>query len=166
MVRHVFLSLFLLLTGVFTSASAADWQTYQNHEHGFSIDYPAGIFTTRAPSEDGEGVTFSNPEKSLRLSIYGFQNGDELPMKTVRDIIVENYADRDVTYERLTKNWIVLSGYENPDGERTIFYHRLAINKAGDRFSVFEFKWPESRRSEIDPLLKRMSRSLTSPKAK
>ena len=162
-VWKVSVALFFILVA---TASSADWQVYKNHEHQFTIDYPAGLFNSRGPAEGGEGVTFSNSERALVLSIYGFQNGDELPMKTVRDIVVENYGDREITYERLTKSWMVLSGYEQINGREMIFYHRLATNEAGNRYSVMEFTWPVANRQSVDPLLKRMSRSLTSPTAK
>jgi hypothetical protein len=147
-------------------AMNADWQVYKNHEHQFTIDYPAGLFTQRGPAEGGDGVTFTSPNDSLVLSIYGFQNGDELPIKTVRDIIVENYSDRDITYQRLKDDWFVLSGYEMINNQRMIFYHRIAGNSDGTRFAVFEFTWPEKDRQAIDPLITRMSRSLTSPAAR
>lgn len=154
----------MVLSALVYSSVAADWQTYRNHEHGFSLEYPADLFTQRGPSENWEGVRFSSKDERRFLSIYGFNNGDELPLKQVRDIIIENYSDREVTYQRLKDNWFVLSGYEKINGEEKIFYHRLASNKAGTRFAVFEFVWPLSQRDEIEPLVKRMSHSLTTPR--
>ena len=145
-------------------ALSADWQVYKNHEHGFSVDYPLDLFARIEPAEGGDGTTFRSADGDIVLSLYGFNNGDELPMKTVRDIIVENYGDRDITYERLTDRWMVLSGYESDQGARSIFYHRLATNASGDRYSVLELTYPESKRELVDKLIKRMSRSLTSPK--
>ena len=157
----------LIALGLFVTAAianAADWQTYVNHEHGFQMDYPAHLFSSYGPAEDGDGTTFRSIANDKVLSIYGFQNGDELPIKTVRNIVVENYSDREITYERQKNNWLVLSGFQTDDGVRNIFYHRLASNRAGDRFAVFEFVWPESARADVDHLLKRMTDSLTSPK--
>ncbi|PCH48267.1 MAG: hypothetical protein COC23_00295 [Hyphomicrobiales bacterium] len=154
----------ILLSAFAFSCAAADWQTYRNHEHGFSVEYPADLFTQRGPSENWEGVRFSTQDGRRFLSVYGFNNGDELPLKQVRDIIIESYSDREVTYQRLKDNWFVLSGYEYIDDEKMIFYHRLASNKAGTRFAVFEFVWPVSQRDEIEPLVKRMSHSLTTPR--
>ena len=145
-------------------AAGPDWQTYENHEHGFTVDYPMGLFNRMSSAEGGDGTTFTNTSGDVSLSLYGFNNGDELPMRTVRDIIVENYADRDITYERLRKGWFVLSGYETINGVPSIFYHRLAKNRDGNRYSVMEFTYPVGDREMIDPLLKRMSRSLTSPR--
>ena len=59
---------------------------------------------------------------------------------------------------------MVISGYESDQGARSIFYHRLATNASGDRYSVLELTYPESKRKLVDKLIKRMSRSLTSPK--
>jgi len=163
MARIFGLSIFLLVT-LINASSAADWQVYKSHQHGFTIEYPAGLFTTRNPATNGEGVTFSNPEQSLELSIYGIRNQDNLSMRDVRDILVDNYSDREITYERFTKKWMVLSGYEKIDGQDMIFYQRLAISKSGTLYSGFEFIWPEESRGKIDHLLKRMSRSLKPPR--
>ena len=164
-IKRVIILVLALVTGFGAAglASATDWQTYRNHDHGFSLDYPADLFDRRDKAAFGEGVVFSSDDGRRKLAIYGFHNGDELPMKTVRDIVVENYVDREITYERLKGNWLVLSGYETIDGEQMIFYNRLESNRAGNRFSAFEFTWPVAGREKIDPLLKRMTDSLGSP---
>lgn len=87
------------------------------------------------------------------------------PLSQVRDIILADLDSRKVTYQRSRKNWIVLSGYESGgDGVRDIFYQRLEASPNKSRFSVFEIIYPETERTTVDRLIKRMGKSLTAPK--
>ena len=145
------------------SAEAAEWSTYTHDEYGFSVDYPLNTFDTRKVAESGNGITLESNDQTVEFRAYGFENGDELSLKTVQDIILEDSDGRDVTYKRIKDKWIVLSGFEQEGDRRMIFYQRLQASDDLSKFSAFEMIYPESERATYDPMLKRMSLSLTAP---
>lgn len=146
-------------------ALARDWQIYENPNAGFSLEYPAGLFATEEPSKEGDGIILKSADGEIELRAYAFNNGDELPLAQIRDIILADLDGREVTYKRIKNNWMVLSGYESgSSGARDIFYQRLEASPDRSRFSVFEIIYPETRRAQIDGLIARIGRSLTAPK--
>ena len=154
----------LIIANLFSGkAGAVEWKTYTNDTHGFSVDYPLNVFDSEKEAESGNGITLETRDKSVEFRAYGFENGDNLPLETVQKIILEDSDERDVTYKRIKDDWIVLSGYEQEGDRLMIFYQRLQASKDLSRFSAFEIIYPESERSTYDPLIKRMSHSLTPP---
>ncbi|MEE9375480.1 MAG: hypothetical protein V3V04_04020 [Rhizobiaceae bacterium] len=157
--------LFIFLFAItIQQVSAADWGTYSNPRYGFQVDYPLDIFDTTKQADNGDGVIMETFDGAIEFRAYGFMNGDELPLKQVQKIILEDSDGRDVTYKRNKGNWIVISGYEMEEGRRMIFYQRLAASADLKKFSAFEFIYPESDRAIYDPMLKHLSLSLTAPK--
>ena len=155
-------SLFVLTT--ISLAQATDWDTYSNARYKFSVDYPKGLFEVTKKSDNGDGITLTNIDSSIEFRAYAFNNGDELPLAQVRDIIIEDNDERNVTYKASKKNWIVISGTEEEDGRTMIFYQRLAASSDLSKFSAFEFIYPQADKAKYDGLLKRMSLSLKAPK--
>ncbi len=153
----------LILTMSFAVAQAAEWTTYSNDRFGFSVDYPKEIFASSQKSDNGDGINLKNEDSSVEFRAYGFNNGDELPLTQVRDIILEDNDDRTITYKAVKKNWIVISGTEEEDGRIMIFYQRLAASADLSKFSVFEFIYPQDEKAKYDAFVKRMSLSLKAP---
>ncbi len=161
--RHLktLLILIFVLTG--QQAFGMEWGKYSNPRYGFSVDFPLDVFETTRESENGSGVTMETLDQSAEFRAYGFTNGDELSLKEVQTIILQDSATRDGTYKRIKNNWIVISGFEMEGERRMIFYQRLAASADLSSFSAFEMIYPESERALYDPMLKRLSRSLTAP---
>ena len=158
------LAAFIISFCMMTASSVAtEFATYKNDEFGFSVDFPLGIFENQKKSEAGAGITMETNDGLVEFRAYGFMNGDELPLENVQSILLEDSDGRDVTYKRIKDNWIVLSGFEQEGDRKMIFYQRLQASKDLTSFSAFELIYPESERSVFDPLIKRMSRSLTPP---
>ncbi|MEE9313482.1 MAG: hypothetical protein V3V02_02440, partial [Rhizobiaceae bacterium] len=140
--HHIKVLLILLFTFTTQQLYAADWATYSNPRYGFSVDYPLDIFDTTKKAPSGDGVTMETHDGNVEFRAYGFMNGDELPLKQVQNIILEDSDGRDVTYKRIKDNWIVISGYEMEGDVRMIFYQRLAASADLSKFSVFEMIYP------------------------
>ncbi len=157
---------YLLVLAVLLAPSlawAVDWQRYENRNAGFHVDYPADLFVTRENSGDGDGVVMKSEDGSIEFRAYAFDNDDELPLKEIREILMSPGDDREITYKRAKKNWMVISGYEHDGTRKMIFYQRLAASKDNRKLSAFEIIYPLELRKRIDPLIKRMSLSLTAP---
>lgn len=153
---------FIFLAGI-SAAQAADWTTYSNDSYKFSVEYPKDLFEVAEKSENGDGINLRNADSSVEFRAYGFNNGDELPLTQVRDIILEDSDGRTVTYKAVKNNWIVISGTEEENGRTMIFYQRLAASSDLSKFSAFEFIYPQADKTKYDALLKRMSLSLKAP---
>ncbi len=145
-------------------AQAAEWSTYSNESYQFTVEYPADLFATSQKSENGDGINLKNNDSSVEFRAYGFNNGDELSLTKVRDIILEDNDDRTITYKAVKNNWIVISGTEEENGRTMIFYQRLAASSDLSKFSAFEFIYPQVDKEKYDALVKRMSLSLKAPK--
>ena len=70
----------------------------------------------------------------------------------------------EVTYRRVTGNWVVVSGYQKGQNGVEIFYERAQFN--GDRSVVaaIVLTYPKSGREIYDPLVGAISKSLTTPR--
>ena len=161
--RHLKTLLILVFAFASHQALSAEWGTYSNPKYGFSVDFPQGVFDTTKESDEGDGITMETLDHSAEFRAYGFMNGDELTLKKVQDIILQDSANRDVTYKRIKNNWIVISGYEMEGERRMIFYQRLSASPTLSSFSAFELIYPENKRALYDPMVKHLSQSLTAP---
>jgi hypothetical protein len=138
------------------SAAGSGWQTYANPRFGTHADYPAAIFTRRAPPpENGDGQTFTDKDGTAKLSIYGaFNSLDNTPRSYVDEFI---RPDGGIAYERITKNAFAVSGKR---GE-TIWYQRC--NFAGGEpgtIHCFLLEYPAQQKQRWDPIVARIAKSL------
>ena len=102
------------------------YKTYKNARFLFSIDYPAD-FTVGNMPQNGDGRKFSGKKAELVVSGH-------LVLEDVYESFEKYFQHKkewkhSVTYERLTKDWFVLSGY---DEEGKIYYERTIYKKDDD----------------------------------
>ncbi|MDH4989205.1 hypothetical protein QEZ47_27610 [Aminobacter anthyllidis] len=128
---------------------------YTNARFGTSVTFPLEIFPDRAePPENGDGITFLAAD-GASLAIYGSNNALEQTPKQLADMSSEGL---EVTYRKLGKDWVVLSGNDGTD----IFYHRLEFGRAGV-IHAFLLKYPASAKARYDPLVSAIAESLNGP---
>ena len=166
--RLVLSFLLAFTTAMVASAVGAgelDWETYVNSRFGFSIDIPAGFLRPLPPPPNGDGLGFENAERNVAVSVFGAMNALELTFDQYYQEALDDPQLGRVTYKRKTERWFVLSGYrtvEGPDGlQDVIFYQRLAIDDAGAAISGLNIVFPPVLKETMDPIVTRMSRSLT-----
>lgn len=156
----LFFSLFMLAVPV----QAADWDRYTNARYGFSIDLPRNVFEDANRSDNGDGLSISGANGRATLLVYGFNNVlDESP----RDLVDQRDNDLqevEVTYRRVKNNWGVVSGFADVGDDRVVFYTRFQANRDFTRYSAFRFIYPVAMRGLFDPLVGRLSKSLTAPR--
>ncbi|MEL6503756.1 MAG: hypothetical protein AAFO61_07160 [Pseudomonadota bacterium] len=145
-------------------ATATEWAKYTNARFGFSIDLPQNVFEDANRSDNGDGLGVSGLDGRANLLVYGFNNVlDQSPQDLAHE------ADNDltaveVTYRRVTKGWAVISGFADMGDDRIVFYTRYQANKNLTRYSAFRLTYPVSVRGLFDPLVGRLSKSLTAPR--
>ena len=112
--------------GAVTVINNISYKTYKNARFLFSIDYPAN-FTVGIMPQNGDGRRFSGNKAELVVSGHW----------VLEDVHgnIENFFQQakewkhTVTYERLTKEWFVLSGYDE-DGK--IYYEKTIYKKSDE----------------------------------
>lgn len=128
---------------------------YTNARFGTSVTFPHDIFVDRAPPPaNGDGMTFTAAD-GASLAVYGSNNALEQTPAQLADF---NSEGMDVTYRKVGKDWVVLSGHDG----HSIFYQRLEFGRGGV-IHAFLLKYPATAKTKYDPLIGRIADSLNGP---
>lgn len=145
----------IFLAFTLASPAIAEPFTYTNARFGTSVTFPLEVFTGRAEEPaNGDGMTFLASD-GASLAVYGSNNALDQTPQQLADFSSEGVK---VTYRKLGKDWVVLSGNDGPD----IFYHRLEFGGDGV-IHAFLLKYPAAARSKYDPLVRSIADSLDGP---
>jgi hypothetical protein len=161
------LAFLLLFVGAEAYAQDLDWRPYVNERFGYSIDIPAGFLYPLPPPENGDGLAFESADGQVSVSVFGSNNALQWSFDDYfRAALARGDLGR-VTYQRKTENWFVLSGFRPAptaswSGE-VIFYERVAIDQSGTAISGLLILFPPAMKEFMDPIVTRLSRSLTPP---
>ena len=102
------------------------YKTYKNERFLFSIDFPSD-FTVGDMPQNGDGRRFSG--KSAELVVSGNWVLEDIHGNIENYFKMAKEWKHTVTYERLTNNWFVLSGFDE-DGK--IYYSKTIYKKYDD----------------------------------
>lgn len=140
-----------------TAAAQDRWATYHNARFGTTADYPADVFTVRAPPPaNGDGQTFRTADGRAELLIYGTHNVED---DTPRSYVAKYHNGPEVTYKRVTRSFFVVSGVR--DGK--IFYSRCNFPAEADGIiDCLALRYPADDKAAWDAIVTRISRSLRS----
>ncbi|GAA4115166.1 hypothetical protein ACFFTN_19050 [Aminobacter aganoensis] len=145
----------ILLAFPLASSAMAEPFIYTNARFGTSVTFPLEVFTSRAGEPaNGDGMTFLAPD-GASLAVYGSNNALDQTPEQLADFSSEGVT---ITYRKVGKDWVVLSGHDGPD----IFYHRLEFGRDGV-IHAFLLKYPATTRSKYDPLVRAIADSLVGP---
>ncbi len=155
--RHL-ACLFLLAAALFipgpARAGAGD-AVYANARFGYSLTYPADLFTPGPESENGDGRTFDGPD-GARLLVFASHNALGSTVAAAFD--EERLAPGlEVTYSVKKKDWFVVSGVK--DG---MIVYRKSILK-DDVWHTLELTYPYGLKARIDPLVEGIVSSFKTP---
>jgi len=170
------IAMFLVVLGLiasltawpFASAQAGDahdWITYDNPRFGFSVDYPRDLFNEPEHSQNGDGILLPGNDGLANLITWGGHNSLELDPAGYADMASERDGLIEVTYRRVSKRWMAISGFQNGPSGREIFYERTQFNDDLTVMSSFALSYPETKRATYDHLIGRISKSLTKPRS-
>jgi len=142
--------------------TAADrWSDYVNARFGTAIVYPANRFSPDPPPENDDGRTFRAQDGAVLL-VFGQNNALE---DTVASLEAgktgEDYAQ--VTYRARGASWLVLSGFRDIEGTRSVYYEKTLFSRTGAVLHTMILTYPEARKSRYEPIIARIAGSLKAP---
>ena len=150
-----------LLTLPLTHPAAAEWRRYVE-PNGASITVPRHLFDAPVRRDD-TGTAFSDRSGEVQMTVFGWNNDAGHTLRTIADDLrAEMAREREVTYERIGRTFMVQSGLMRD--EDAIFYERTEPSRDGSRFVTMRLVYPPSRRGDVDRHIKRMGLSLKRPR--
>lgn len=159
--RRAFLAAALLLpiAPALAQSGAADrWSDYVNARFGTALAYPANRFTPDPPPENGDGLTFRAQDGAMLL-VFGQNNAlDETVASLEAGKTDADYAE--ITYRARGAKWLVLSGFRDVEGVRSVYYEKYLFSRSGSVIHTMILTYPEARKSRYEPIIARMAASL------
>jgi hypothetical protein len=158
---RVVLAAILLVVAALEPAASESWRTYRNARFGTSASYPADVFTPGEEPANGDGLTFTSPD-GARLLIFGQNNAlGETPSSFQKRLVSEAPNDySSVTYRKLDARSVTLSGLRGD----MVYYERYVFSVPPGTIHAAIITYPVALKGRFDPLVSRISRSLTAPK--
>jgi hypothetical protein len=147
-----------------TQASAAHsgrtgpvhWASYRNARFGFTVKYPADIFSLEAAKSDERVKRFRSGDGRAALRIFGTPNLDGRTLSQYRTALIqERYAKATLDYAPQRNTWFVLSGFSGSD----IFYERVTFACDKRSFHGWMLVFPASERLLYDRITEEMHRN-------
>jgi hypothetical protein len=144
------------------AAQSSGWQVYENPAWGYRVQYPEYLFSLFADAPENGGATITTPDGAARLTLFGGPNIRGGGPDAIADDLALLPDIEQVTYRRVARDWMVLSGYltDQATGADTIFYQRLELSPDGERVAGFSLEYPVALRGAVDHLIGAMGRSL------
>ncbi|MEZ5839465.1 MAG: hypothetical protein R3D02_03210 [Hyphomicrobiales bacterium] len=154
-----------VLLGLGFAGAAERWTRYENARYGYAIDVPVDLFAMGPAPENNDGRDFDGVDGASHLAVWGSFNALELSVEGYADFLADD-PDTTVTYRVVRDHWLVLSGYRRGDfaggGER-IFYTKAVFSGDLSTVSHFDMTYAKAAKRRFDPVIRRLSESLTAP---
>lgn len=141
------------------SVAFAEPVRYANPRYGTTVTFPGEVFSLpQPPSENGDGMSWAAPDGGF-LAVWGMYNALGQTPEEYADWENENQGPGyQVTYRRVAKDWVVLSGYDG--GE--VFYKRFEFG-AEDVVHALLIRYPKARKAAYDRLVGPIAESFDGP---
>lgn len=144
----------LLMLAALAPAESHRWTLYMNARFGTRLLYPADLFGRGLESDNGDGITLRAADGGT-LAIFGRWNIDNESPARFEEQVAQAPAYRQLDYRLVRANFVVLSGMR---GNR-VYYERYAFGDGA--IHAFVLEYPALRRARYDPVIARMSASLS-----
>ncbi len=149
------LSAMMLVTASVEAATPHVWAVYHNARFGTAADYPSDIFRRPKGADNGDGQSWTSTS-GAQLRIFGSWNSLDQSPADYDKFLTRSDPGRQVTYRVVKPGFLVRSG----QSKGRIFYERYQFDAASGAIHALVLDYPAASRSEIDPLIGRMSKSL------
>lgn len=138
--------------------SAQDWQTYKNSRFGFQLGYPSSAFRPGVEAANDDGLQFHYLDGRARILAFGGYNVlEHTPNSYLKWIKSESDRVENVTYERVTRDWIIVSGFIGPD----VYYEKTIFSCSAEVMNSVVLIYSASLKPKLDPLVGPITKSLT-----
>ena len=128
---------------------------YTNARFNFSFVYFSHLLVKKVLSDNGDGITLYNNDKSLELRAYGSWYGDNIKQIYHEELQWAKEAGEKITYKVLRKQWFVLSGVDR-GGDR-IFYQKTFFSN--DKSASFRIEYPTKDKEKYNALVRLLNKS-------
>ena len=153
------LSFVAILMTIAAASAQQSWQILSNTRYGFSLSFPAPLFSLDRTSEAGDGHILTAPSQNARLLAGVIVNEDQHTPASYFDYIAStSYADYTVTYRRVGATWFAISG----EKEGVVFYEKAQFSCNATLISSFAIVYPAANQRVINPVIERMENSFRS----
>jgi hypothetical protein len=132
--------------------------TYHNARFGYSISYPADLFQAEPESQNSDGRRFHAPNGGAHFAVWASYNSLQQTPTDIAADAASGCLPKSAPY-RVMKVTLVAVSCETKDG---IYYRKTLIR--GDVLTSFDMTYPASERTTWDPVVAKMSASLTAAK--
>ncbi|MDX6256293.1 MAG: eukaryotic-like serine/threonine-protein kinase [Frankiales bacterium] len=134
------------------TTTAVGYRTYTNPRFGFSTQIPAS-FTSRPSPDNGDGLSFTSPDRRATVTAYGSNNDLNNTVATLENQMAADLHTKggNVTYRNNSTSIAAVSGtYPSPLGTM-VFYQRSVLGSG----SIDTVLWiyPVADKHADDPLL-------------
>lgn len=152
----LFLSSITAVALMIATPALADYTSYKNPTFGTTISFPDTLFEWEEELQSNQtGMLFSSDDGGT-LAVFAYESSPDITPKDIATSIRENTNENfNITYERITKNWMVQSGYQGD----LIYYQRVEFSRAGNIHGML-LKYPKQLRGKYDKHIGNIARSL------
>jgi curved DNA-binding protein CbpA len=144
------------LAGLSGPARAAIWRTYRDPRFGFSLRYPAGIFTRDAARSDANVHTFVSRDGRAVLRIVAAENTAGIALADLRRALMKGrYAGATFDSAPRRRHWFALSGTRGDE----VFLERITYSCDGRSMHGWQMMYPATQRGTYDELARLVLRN-------
>jgi hypothetical protein len=146
----------LLMLAALAPAPAHRWTLYANARFGTRLLYPADMFGRGVEPDNGDGISFRAADGGT-LAIFGRWNVERESPDQFAQRVTPAPAYRQLDYRLVRPTFVILSGFR---GNR-VYYERYAFSGRDGAIHAFVLEYPAARRARYEPIIARMSASLS-----
>jgi hypothetical protein len=133
-----------------------DWQNYRSERFGYSLLFPADVFTPRGKSPNGDGFEFVARDGEAKLKVFAAYNTENIGLVEYRAAVVRDFAGYDkLVYGPMGQSWFVLSGVRGG----SVYYQKVLFSCGGRVINAFALSYPSQERREYDDIVTGIEKS-------
>ncbi len=133
------------------------WRSYENPRFGYSISYPASLFSAVNNPANTAGVVFKSEDGKAHITVSASINSqNQTPKDYVKWVTRESGLIDLVTYSKSTKNWAVISGFKG----NMVYYEKTIFSCNNRILNWVTLLYPVSEKSLYDRLVGKVTKSL------
>jgi hypothetical protein len=131
-----------------------DWTTYRDDQFGFSLSYPAEVFTAKLARPDGLDRIFRSRDGRAQLVVMVRSRSGESISSYRHSIINKRYAAATFDYTPVRESWFVLSGTKGQE----MFYERVSFACGGRAILGWQLTYRVAEREFYDRIVEQVHR--------